>query len=270
MPQREQVPSSWSKAASSPTQGSSIALQSQTRHGLANFSFETIRPGLFRTRFWSQNHPLPPYPNCKEPTAVSTASFKPATGNVSTLNIDDIEATVDYSGAPVVSLRFTDRETALHSDLPDRSYVLDGEGAAHYMRHDRKALHVGLGEKAAPMDLTARPFILSATDCFGYEAYRTDPMYKHVPLLIKATPEGVVGVFSTSHARGFWSVGSEIDGLWGHFKVYRQEHGGLEEYLLMGRTLRDVVRLYAEVVGYPLMPPRWCKSQSIGVCCALS
>ncbi|PVH98090.1 glycoside hydrolase family 31 protein [Periconia macrospinosa] len=107
------------------------------------------------------------------------------------------------------------------------------------------------------MNLSNRHFVLSATDCFGYDVYRTDPMYKHIPLLINATPDGVVGVFSTSHARGFYSVGSEMDGLWGRFKVYRQEHGGLEEYLLLGRTIPEVVRLYADLVGYPLLVPRW-------------
>jgi len=52
-------------------------------------------------------------------------------------------------------------------------------------------------------------------------------------------------------------VGSEMDGLWGHFKVYRQEHGGLEEYLIVGCTLKEVVRTYADLVGYPLLVPRW-------------
>jgi alpha-glucosidase (family GH31 glycosyl hydrolase) len=83
------------------------------------------------------------------------------------------------------------------------------------------------------MDLSNRQFTLSATDCFGYDALRTDPMYKHIPLLIKAGPEGVVGTFSTSHARGSYSVGSEMDGMWGFYKVYRQDHGGLEEYTMV-------------------------------------
>lgn len=82
-------------------------------------------------------------------------------------------------------------------------------------------------------------------------------MYKHIPLLIRATPEGVVATFSTSHARGYYSVGSEMDGMWGFFKVYRQDHGGLEEYTMIGKTLRDVITLYAELVGYPLLAPRW-------------
>jgi alpha-glucosidase (family GH31 glycosyl hydrolase) len=48
-----------------------------------------------------------------------------------------------------------------------------------------------------------------------------------------------------------------MDGMWGRFKVYRQEYGGLEEYIILGRTLKDVVRIYADLVGYPLLVPRW-------------
>jgi alpha-glucosidase (family GH31 glycosyl hydrolase) len=107
------------------------------------------------------------------------------------------------------------------------------------------------------MDLTNRHFILSASDTFGYDVYRTDPLYKHIPLLIKANAEGVVAIFSTSHSRGTWSVGSELDGLYGSYKVYRQDYGGLEQYLIVGRTLKEVVRSFAELAGYPLLPPRW-------------
>ena len=48
-----------------------------------------------------------------------------------------------------------------------------------------------------------------------------------------------------------------MDGMWGFFKVYRQDHGGLEMYTMIGRTLQDVVLLYAELVGFPLLVPRW-------------
>ncbi|KAJ4311489.1 hypothetical protein N0V94_007930 [Neodidymelliopsis sp. IMI 364377] len=48
-----------------------------------------------------------------------------------------------------------------------------------------------------------------------------------------------------------------MDGLWGRYKVYRQEHGGLEEYIILGATIKEVVRKYADLVGYPLLVPRW-------------
>ncbi|KAH8673189.1 glycosyl hydrolases family 31-domain-containing protein [Ilyonectria robusta] len=116
---------------------------------------------------------------------------------------------------------------------------------------------MGLGEKAAPMDLSGRRFQLSATDSFGYDVHRTDPLYKNIPLLINATPQGCVAMFSTSHTRGEYSIGSEMDGMWGFYKVYRQDYGGLEEYIITGKTLKDIVRTYADLAGYPLLVPRW-------------
>ena len=160
------------------------------------------------------------------------------------------------AGCPMITIGFEDQEP-LYSDLPFRSYVLDGAGVAHYTRYHRNNLYIGLGEKAAPMDLSNRHFTLSASDCFGYDVHRTDPMYKHIPLLIRATPEGVVATFSTSHSRGYYSIGSEMDGMWGPFKVYRQDYGGLEMYTMIGRTLQEVVTLYADLVGYPLLVPCW-------------
>jgi alpha-glucosidase (family GH31 glycosyl hydrolase) len=256
MPQLEYVPRDWARAKQKKSSKNGVLLETKGAEDVTHFSLEAIRPGIFRTRFWSDSHVLPPYRNIEEPTA-DVAASKLDDGMSSTIETDEVEASVTFDGPPVVSITWTKGKTVLHSDLPDRSYVLDGSGAAHYTRHDRHALHVGLGEKAAPMDLTARGFLNSATDCFGYEVYKTDPMYKHIPLLIKATPGGCVGILSTSHSRGSWSVGAEIDGLWGHFKVYRQDYGGLEEYMLVGRTLKEVVRLYAELAGFPLLVPRW-------------
>jgi len=42
-----------------------------------------------------------------------------------------------------------------------------------------------------------------------------------------------------------------MDGLWSAFKVYQQDHGGLEEYILVGKTIKEVVRMYAELAGMP-------------------
>lgn len=235
-----------------------IQLQSTDGDTSFQFTFEAIRPGLFRTTFSSKTHPLPPHPSCPRPEVPS--GFLPVSESAASqtsICAADVKATVDWSGAPIVSLQLSGQDKPIHRDLDFRSYCVDSTGVAHYTRYKRDTLHVGLGEKAAPMNLSNRQFVLSATDCFGYDVYRTDPLYKHIPLLINATPDGCVGIFSTSHSRGTYSVGSEIDGLWGHFKVYRQDYGGLEEYLLVGKTIQDVVRLYADLVGYPKLVPRW-------------
>lgn len=226
-----------------------------------SFSFEAVRPGIFRTTFTTPSHPVPPFPSLKRPQSdpcLASATEISSTPTSTTFKCPNgVEATIDYAGVPLVSIGFAGQKEPLHRDLPFRSYALDGPGIAHYTRYYRGSLHIGLGEKAAPMDLSNRHFTLSATDCFGYDVHRTDPMYKHIPLLIRATPEGVVATFSTAHARGYYSVGSEMDGMWGFFKVYRQAHGGLEQYTMIGRTLQEVVALFAELNGLPLMVPRW-------------
>jgi alpha-glucosidase (family GH31 glycosyl hydrolase) len=266
MPQNEYVPRSYEL---SPKSGHA----SNVEPALANvtlrsndpglppfgFTFEALRPGLFRTTFSSPTHPLPPHPSAAltAPNLAGVQVTAESTNSQKTISVGDVKATVNWNDAPVVSLQLGGQKAPIHRDLPFRSYVVDSSGIAHYTHYRRNTLHVGLGEKAAPMNLSNRHFILSATDCFGYDIYRTDPLYKHIPLLINATPEGCVGIFSTSHSRGRYDIGSEIDGLWGHFKVYRQDYGGLEEYLMVGKTIQDVVRIYADLVGYPMLVPRW-------------
>ncbi len=226
-----------------------------------NFYFEAIRPNVFRTTFSSSQHPAPLYPSTKRPDP-NFGDIKPeittdADKKSRRIKLGGIEAVVEWNGSPVISLFQGDSKEPIHRDLQFRSYAIDGTGIAHYTTYKKGTLHVGLGEKAAPMDLSGRGFIISASDTFGYDAYRTDPLYKHIPLLINVTPTGCSAIFSTSHSRAAWNVGSEIDGLWGHFKVYRQAHGGLEEYLIVGETVADVVRSYAELVGFPLLVPRY-------------
>ncbi|RMD42401.1 hypothetical protein DV735_g2691, partial [Chaetothyriales sp. CBS 134920] len=238
MPQLERVPRGWKRTANRTTTAApQVHLQSQTSKGAAHrqaqFTFEVIRPGIFRSQFWSESHPLPPHPSIIAPASTLVPASS-QTDTSETLHVDGVQ---------------------VHT--PDRSYVFNGAGSDHYTVHDRSALHVGLGDKAAPLDLSGRFFKLDCTDAFGHDVYRSDPLYKHIPLLIKATAAGCVGVVSTSHSRGSWTVGTEIDPLSGIFKVYRQDYGGLQEYIVVGKTLKDVVRRYAELAGFPLLVPRW-------------
>lgn len=264
-PQHEYVPKGWTVKGSQDGEVSrSLSLETEYDHGhgIASFAFEAIRPGVFRTTFTTPAHPLPPHPSAPKPTSIETGDYLRT--NLSTnkrtckIEVENVVANISWEQCPIVTLAFKDApDQVLHSDLPYRSYSINGEGVSHYTKYHKPAMHVGLGEKAAPMDLSGRGFHLSATDSFGYDNYNTDPLYKVIPLLISATPEGCVAVFSTSHAKGYWSIDEEIDGMWGRYKVLRQDYGGLEEYLIVGRTIKDVIRSYAELVGFPRLVPRW-------------
>ncbi|KAL6879334.1 glycoside hydrolase family 31 protein [Trichoderma novae-zelandiae] len=258
MPQQERVPSSWVEDSSS---GKLLQLDSANSQLPFQFTFDALRPNVFRTTFTSKSHPLPPHPSVPplEKQVEAADMHVSFTSTTKEIRIGPIIATIDWSeSSPLLSVSFEDSQDGpLHEDLPYRSYVVDGEGIAHYSRYIKDTLYVGLGEKAAPMNLAGRKFELSATDSFGYDIYRTDPLYKNIPLLINATPNGCLATFSTSHSRGSYSIGAEMDGMWGRYKVYRQDYGGLEEYIIVGKTLKDIVNTYADLAGYPLLVPRW-------------
>ena len=258
MARYERIPQSYA-FVDEPQCATSIKLECTEPQSTIKFSFDVLSRNLFRVRFTSNEHTLPPRSSFLSQVKqtgsleqqIETHDFKKV------ISVGDVVATISAESVPLVSLAFKGSPAPLHRDLPHRSYCIEGAGIAHYTAYRMGDMHVGLGEKAAPLDLSNRHCTLSATDSFGYDVYRTDPLYKCIPLLINASPQGCVGVFSTSHARGMYSIGSEMDGLWGRYKVYRQDHGGLEEYLIIGRTLKEVVRTYAEVVGLPRLVPRW-------------
>ncbi|KAK3185737.1 hypothetical protein K4F52_005602 [Lecanicillium sp. MT-2017a] len=258
--QQERILSSW--AASPQTAGEDASIQLKSADEPFEFSFETLRSNVFRTRFDSKSHPVPPHPSAppmeRKLDGVNVSVSEPSK-TVKKIEVGDVVAHIDWTeSSPLVSIAFKETQDApILQDVPNRGYAVDGLGIAHYTRYNRHTLHVGLGEKAAPMDLSGRRFEMSATDSFGYDVYRTEPLYKNIPLLINATPTGCIATFATSHGRGMYSIGSEMDGMWGRYKVYRQDFGGLEEYTIVGRTLKDIVRTYADLVGYPLLVPRW-------------
>lgn len=261
MPQREIVPSHWEHVGALDDEPI-VRLQSNVQGRPFDFTFELIGENVFRTTLSSTTHPLPPHPSVVvSPSRQDSFRADIKSGRNATsreIRAGQIVANIDWSeSSPVVRVSYADSKEPLHVDVPHRSYSIDGHGVAHYSRYNRGTLYVGLGEKAAPMNFAGRRFELSATDSFGYDVYRTDPLYKHIPLLLNATPHGCVGLFSTSHSRGTYSIGAEMDGMWGHYKVYRQDYGGLEELVIVGKTLKDVVCSYAKLAGFPLLVPRW-------------
>src|SRR5271163_4852708 len=232
-----------------------ISLRSTSEDAL--FTVEPVRDNVFRITFTNNTHPLPPRPSILRPQPLFTAppGLKRADEQIILETHPNIRLTIRINPTPVIAVKLDDLQ--LYSDLSYRSYAFDGTGASRYGCFDPETLHLGLGERAAPFDLSNRTFSLSALDAAEYDAYRTDPLYKHIPFLIRATQKGCVGIVSASHSRGTWSVGGEIDALWGRYEVMRQDWGGLEVYLIVAHSLQDLVRSYADLVGYPKMVPRW-------------
>jgi alpha-glucosidase (family GH31 glycosyl hydrolase) len=152
----------------------------------------------------------------------------------------------------------------LLGDLPSRSYALTENGIIRHWWIERENLHLGLGEKGAPIDLTGRSFSMHGTDAAGYDAYEGDPLYKHTPFLIsspkpesqeKALPS-TYAIYHPTNSVGSWDIGRAHDDPWGYFKTFIQDWGGLEEWVIVEDGVKEVVKTFADLVGKPRLVGR--------------
>lgn len=148
MPQQERVPSVWVENTASSDK--LLQLDSADSQLPFQFTLDALRSNVFRTTFTSKSHPLPPHPSVlplKKQIEAATVNVS-STSTTKNIKIGPITATIDWTeSSPLLSVSLEGSKNGpLHEDLPNRSYVVDGEGIAHYSRYNRDTLYVGLGE----------------------------------------------------------------------------------------------------------------------------
>ena len=104
---------------------------------------------------------------------------------------------------------------------------------------------------------------MHGTDAAQYDAYEGDPLYKHTPFLI-STPKAeknkqqvsTYAIYHPTNSVGNWDIGRSHDDPWGYFKTYIQDFGGLEEWVIVQKGVREVVKTFADLVGRPKLVGR--------------
>ncbi|MEW5853318.1 MAG: TIM-barrel domain-containing protein [Myxococcota bacterium] len=115
----------------------------------------------------------------------------------------------------------------------------------------------GLGERTGPLDKRGDVYTFWNTDAYvseygGYPA-DADPLYQSIPLLISLRAGRAHGVFTDNTHRMQLDVASSAADqvtltAWG---------GAVDQYLLVGPRLSDVVERYTWLTGRMPLPPRW-------------
>ena len=245
-------------------------------------------PHAYRIILTGPERPRPPHDNAKAPDVMcdfelvsidkgrcrAVFAFPPPTGD--SLNINGVAMSTHlelrvfwkyqlFSEVWQTTGRGDDgTKKAVIRDLGSRSYALTEHGVIRHWRLDKSRVHLGLGEKAAPIDLTGRSFTMHATDAALYDSYGTDPLYKHTPFLI-STPKPdqngnhglTYAIFHATNSIATWDVGREIDfpsGGWS--KRFVQDWGGLEEWVMIGDGVEGVVKTFARMAGMPRLVGR--------------
>ncbi|KAJ1028419.1 hypothetical protein NDA16_001586 [Ustilago loliicola] len=233
-----------------------------------------LTPTIFKICVTGPNHPLPQQSNVHWSNKLLAVSSKvDATVKKATISVEGLtrDVTVQWDDTPIIevheSVQGGSEKIRVFGDTPHKSYCFSDKGFRRYTRFNNHNLHVGMGEKAAPLDLTHRSFAISGSDAASYDSYLSDPLYKHTPFLmslpkpvdVEGNPQpltSVVGIYSASNSDANWDVGRFIDEPWTMFKKYAQHWGGLEEYILFGDHAQQVVSQFSDLVGRPLLVPR--------------
>ena len=148
----------------------------------------------------------------------------------------------------------------LTEDRPTGAYMLGvkNHAHAHYLRRHPNERVYGLGEKAGLLERTGRRFEMRSLDAMGYDAERTDPLYKHLPFTLTQTAStGSFSIFYDTLNTCVLNIGQELDNYHAPYRSFTADDGDLDYYFRWSLQLLDLVKNQLALTGGMAFPPRW-------------
>ncbi len=127
-----------------------------------------------------------------------------------------------------------------------------------YARMDEEDVFYGFGEKTGPLNKNKRYLRERATDSFGYDPYRADTLYKHIPFYIKLERESscAVGVFYHNFHESEFNMGCEKSNYWPRYNYFRCDGGDIDMFILGGSRISRIIDNYTLLTGRPALLPK--------------
>lgn len=156
-------------------------------------------------------------------------------------------------------LTYYKADSVLFSDRAPLAYNFErefGSGSYHYVTRNEKEKIFGLGDKGGDLDKSGRAFRMETTDCMGYNAKESDPLYKHIPFYICENSVSCYGIFYDTSDTSYFDFGKEINNYYAPYKYFRTEDNCLVYYVFFGTKL-SVLKQFAKMCGKQPLPPKW-------------
>lgn len=155
---------------------------------------------------------------------------------------------------------FDNKETCLYSEVPERPYMKDDKGRVyHYTAFSEKDCYYGFGEKTGYLNKSKTRMRMNNLDTLGYDAEKTDPLYKHIPFYIKLNRENktACGLFYHNSYPSVFDMGCERSGYWTRYNYFCADGGDIDLFFMYGPTIEKVVESYTDLTGKTALPPRY-------------
>ncbi|WP_067582266.1 glycoside hydrolase family 31 protein [Endozoicomonas ascidiicola] len=153
---------------------------------------------------------------------------------------------------------------AIAQDRSTGAYQLDtgARGVAHFMNRSADEFYYGLGEKTGDLNRVGRRFEMRNLDAMGYDASKTDPLYKHIPFYItRKTLENnqsvSFGLYYDNLASCWFDLGNELDNYHRPYRSYRAEDGDLDLYFMAGDSVKAITKQFVKLTGGTAFGPKW-------------
>ncbi|MBR2811477.1 MAG: DUF4968 domain-containing protein [Solobacterium sp.] len=149
--------------------------------------------------------------------------------------------------------------TLLHEDIPDLAYREDtNRRRKHTGRIEEDDRFYGFGEKGGNIDKAEEVLFMAPGDAMGYNAEKTDSLYKHIPFYIRlqGSTGKAVGYFYHNTAECMFNMGREKRNYWHRYSTYTTDAGDIDLFLINGPAIKDVIMRYTDLTGKSAMLPR--------------
>lgn len=150
-------------------------------------------------------------------------------------------------------------EKLLFSDRKPLAYNFEnefGEGVYHYISRMKGEKIFGLGDKGGELDKSGRAFRIETSDSMGYDAEKSDPLYKHIPFYICENAVGSYGIFYDTSDDAYIDLGKEINNYYEPYKYFKSRENSLVYYVFFGSKL-SVLQQFASLCAKQPLAPKW-------------
>lgn len=147
----------------------------------------------------------------------------------------------------------------LHADIADLAYQEDSNHRRiHVSQIEESDSFFGFGEKSGVFDKKEEFMVLCPQDSMGYNAAKTDSLYKHIPFYIRLNhvSRQAVGYFYHNTAVCDFDMGRSKSNYWHRHSRYRADNGDIDLFLIAGPEVSKVVERYTDLTGKSCLLPR--------------
>lgn len=156
-------------------------------------------------------------------------------------------------------LKYYQGDSLLFADRAPLAYNFAnefGRETYHYITRMPDERIFGLGDKTGELNKAGKAFRIETTDCMGYDASESDPLYKHIPFYICENSAGCYGIFYDTADTSYIDLGKEINNYYPPYKHFKTEDDCLVYYVFFGSKL-SVLQQFARLCGKQAFPPKW-------------